>query len=112
MTITIIIVSLGIAIWLAFILMAILLPIKPDVLRITEKLSCPEGSELIIQTVVYSYHRPGQRALEISIKDKNGIIKNAMLKVFAIFWMILFVISLPIALFLVVVIINSLHISG
>jgi hypothetical protein len=110
MTITIIIVSLGIAIWLAFILMAILLPIKPDVLKITEKLVCPEGSELIIQTAVYSYHRPGQKALEISSRDKNGIIKNAMLKVMAIFWMMLFAISLPIALILVALINNSIQV--
>jgi hypothetical protein len=110
MTITLILISLGIAFWLAFILMAIVLPIKPDAVKITEKLVCPEGNELIIQTAAYSYHRPGQRALEISYRDKNGTIKNAMLKVMAIFWMMLFVISLPITLLLVVVINNSIQV--
>jgi hypothetical protein len=108
MTITVIIVSLGVAIWLTFMMIAILLPLKPNILKITEKIVCPEGSKLIIQTAVYSYHKPGQRALEIYSKDNSGIVKNAGLKVISIFWMMLFVVNLPVSIILVILINNSI----
>ena len=108
MTITLIIVSLGVAIWLTFMMMAILLPLKPGILKITEKIVCPEGTELIIQTAVHSYHRSGQRALEIYSRDNNGIVKNVGFKVISIFLMILFVMNLPISIILVTIINNSI----
>jgi hypothetical protein len=101
-------ISLGISIWLAFMMLAIVLPLKPNILKITKKIACQKGSELIIQTAVYSYHRSGQRALEIYTKDKNGIVKSAGLKVIFIFWIMLFAVSLPISIILVTLITNAI----
>jgi hypothetical protein len=65
MNLTILFISIGVAIWLTCMILAIILPINPNILRITKNFVCPKEKELIIQTAVYSYHRPGQKALEI-----------------------------------------------
>jgi|GEM_PF-4482395 len=104
-------ISLGIAAWLAFIALAIILPIKPNLLKITKKIVCQEDSELIIQTAVYTYHRPGQKALEIYIKDKDGIVKSAGLKVISVFWLMLFAVSSLISFILVKVITHAIAIN-
>jgi hypothetical protein len=108
MSISSIIISLGLALWISIMIIAVILPVKPNILGITKSLVCPKGSELIVQTAVYSYHRPGQKALEISIKDNNGMVKNAVFKVVSVFWLILFLISVPISIILMILITNSI----
>jgi hypothetical protein len=108
MTIAVLLISVGVAVWMAFMLLAILLPLNPNLLKVTEKIVCPAGSELIIQKAVYSYHRPGQSALEISIRDNNGVSKSAGIKVIPFFWMILFLASLPISILIVMQVIKLL----
>jgi uncharacterized membrane protein YccF (DUF307 family) len=108
MSVTSVLLSIGVAIWISFMTLAIILPVRPNVLRMTRGLVCPKGSEMIIQTAVYSYHRPGQKALEISIKDKNGVVKNAGFKVVSVFWLILMAFSLPISIIFVLLISNAI----
>jgi hypothetical protein len=108
MSITSILISLGIALWISLMIIAIILPIKPSILGITKSFVCPQGSKLFIQTAVYSYHRPGQKALEISIMDNNGVTKNAAFKVVSVFWLLLFVITVPISIIIVMFISNSI----
>jgi|WetSurMetagenome_2_1015567.scaffolds.fasta_scaffold44439_3 hypothetical protein len=108
MTIAAILISVGVAVWMAFMVLAIVLPVNPKLLKLTEKIVCPAGSELIIHKAVYSYHRPGQSALEISIRDKTGMSKSAGFKVVAVFWMILFLASLPISFFTIMQVIIRL----
>jgi hypothetical protein len=108
MTIAAILISVGVAIWMAFMLLAVVLPVNPKLLKLTEKIVCPAGSELIIHKAVYSYHRPGQSALEISIRDHSGLLKSAAFKVITVFWMILFLASLPISIFAVMLVVKLL----
>jgi|WetSurMetagenome_2_1015567.scaffolds.fasta_scaffold1089338_1 hypothetical protein len=103
---TIILISFGVSIWLACMILAIILPINPNILKITKNFVCPKENELIIQTAVYSYHRPGQKALEIYYLDDDGAVKDVGLQAITIFWIILFIIIVPIS-YLAVTQLNS-----
>jgi hypothetical protein len=63
---------------------------------------------LIIKTAVYSYHRPGQKALEIYYLENDGGIKSVALKAIAIFGMILLVISFPFSFLTVTILYNAI----
>jgi hypothetical protein len=101
----------GVSIWLAGMALAIILPAKPSAVKIVEKLVCPRGSKMEVTTEVYSYHRPGQRAINVSCMDENGNTHNINGKaVFALF-MLFFVIALPIATAAMLLIKNAIQSS-
>ncbi len=52
MAATLLLIILGVAIWLAFMGMAVALVIRPDSVRITERFLCPPGTEMKVERKV------------------------------------------------------------
>ena len=65
MGIGLVLIILGVALWLALMGLAVVLPLHPGVLRITRKIVCPPGSEIRVGTSVASYHRPGVGIVDV-----------------------------------------------
>jgi hypothetical protein len=101
MAATLLLIILGVAIWLAFMGMAAVLVIRPDSVRITERFLCPPGTEMKVETYVYSYHRPGERAIGIYYLGPDGKSHNIKVKALLLLWGMFFVASLPIAILIV-----------
>ena len=96
-TSTLIVILIGIAVWLAIMGLAVALPIRPNIVRITERFVCPPGTEMKVETYVYSYHRPGERAIGIYYLDPDGVTHNVKVKALLTLWGIFFIVSLPVA---------------
>lgn len=56
---------LGISAFLGIMLMAIVLPLKPDALKVVGKFVCKNDEKMEVPTSVASYHQPGERSIEI-----------------------------------------------
>ena len=97
MGIGLVLIILGVALWLALMGLAVVLPLRPGVLRITRKIVCPPGCEIRVGTSVASYHRPGERGLFVECVDPNGDSKLITNKAVAVFTGLLFLTALPIS---------------
>lgn len=95
---------LGVSVWLAGMALAIVLPTKPSIVKITEKLVCPPETKLQVKTEVYSYHRPGQHAVHIFYTDEAGSDHNINGRALFALFMLFFTASLPFAAAVVLVI--------
>lgn len=91
-------ITLGVAIFLAFITLAILIPLRPNTFLITERFVCPKGTKMKVQTTTSTYHRDGERGLVITCQGK-GQTRYVNGRAFLVIWLISFLISLPIAYF-------------
>lgn len=56
---------LGISALLGIMLVAIVLPFKPEALKIVSKFVCSKDEKMEVLTSVASYHQPGERSIEI-----------------------------------------------
>ncbi len=65
-------ITLGVALWLGTMLFAALLPASPKIVKITRPLVCPPGTEMEVRTFSASYHRPGERGIEIYAVGPGG----------------------------------------
>jgi hypothetical protein len=93
-------ITLGVAIWLAFMIFAAALAIRPEVVMVVKRFVCPPGTEMIVQTEVYSYHHPGQRALVVYSDGPEGR-KDIKTRALLALWLFFFVLSVPVSLILV-----------
>ena len=100
MDLTFILIMLAVAAWLATMLMALLLPLEPRVLKLTRFLICPD-SELIIEKFRLSYHRQGEFGIEVYYMDQDQRRHEAKWLALFIFWGMCLVVSLPAAWLLV-----------
>jgi hypothetical protein len=66
---TAIFITFGVAFFLGIMLIAVILPIKPDSLRIFGKFVCTGEEKMEVSTSVASYHQPGERSIEIYCSD-------------------------------------------
>ena len=87
----------GGAFFLSMMAFAIILPIKPTVVQITERFVCERGSKMDVQIVKHSYHRPGERGIVVTCRG-NGESKYVNAKAFLTLWLLFFIGSLPIAI--------------
>jgi hypothetical protein len=85
--------------FLGTMLLAVLLPFKPDVLRLVTPLVCPPGTRMEIQTFQANPYRPGERGLAVYAVGPAGSvdIKNRTL---IAFWGVCCLVTLPLALYL------------
>jgi len=90
---------LGVAIWLSLMVLAVILPIRPGIVRITGPFVCPSGSKMEVDTPVYSYHRPGEKAIIIRCMGP-GIVKNVKIRALLVFWFLCLLVSLPVTVLL------------
>lgn len=65
-------IDLGLSVFLAFMAIALVLPLSPRVLSIFGPLVCGKGENLSVQFVKLSYHRPGERGLVAECIGPNG----------------------------------------
>jgi len=63
---------IGISIWLSVMLLAVAIPINPKIFNLTKSIICNKNEELTITKVKRSYHRPGEKAIEIEKTGPNG----------------------------------------
>jgi hypothetical protein len=96
MDLTMWLIILGVAIWLAFMVFALALSIRPSIVQVMQWLVCPPGTSMEVETMVYSYHRPGERAIIISCVSP-GTRRDIKVRTLLSFWVLCLVISLPIA---------------
>jgi len=90
----------AVAIFISIMGFTIVLLIKNDIVLITERWVCPPGVKLHVESYVATYHRPGEKGLNVWYEDESGIhYVNA--KAFLCLWLIFFLPSLPIAAALV-----------
>lgn len=96
----------GASVWMAGMALAIALPVKPSIVKIIEKLVCPANTKMEVTTEVYSYHRPGQRAIHIFYIDENGSERNIGGRAIFFLTLLFFILSLPISIAVVLLIRN------
>lgn len=96
-----ILIALGVAAWLGIMAIAIALPIRPDVVKIVRWLVIPREAEMQVETYVYPYHRPGERAIGIYCRYADGKKKSVKVRALFALWGIFFVAALPIAFIVV-----------
>lgn len=98
MGIGLVLIILGVAVWLAVMGLAVVLPLRPGVLSVTQKFVCPPGCEMRVRTSVASYHRLGERGLVVECIAPNGESKLVTGKAVAVFTGLLFMAALPISI--------------
>ncbi len=91
---------LGVAVWLAFMMFAAVLAIRPEVVKIVKPFVCPPGTEMVVKTEVYSYHQPGQKAIIIYSDGPEGR-KDIKGRALVVLWLFFFIPSIPLAALLV-----------
>lgn len=69
---TLIAIDLGVSVFLAFMALAVVVPLSPGVLSIFGPLVCGKGESLSLQFVKLSYHRPGERGLVVECVGPSG----------------------------------------
>jgi hypothetical protein len=91
----------GVTAWLALMGLAATLPIAPAFfLRLTERLICPPGTKMEVRTFRATYHRPGERGLEVACVGP-GVNKDVKVKAILALWALYLVPALPLAVLVV-----------
>ena len=94
-------IAVGVAVWLALMGLAATLPIAPAFfLRLTERFVCPPGTKMEVRTFRATYHRPGERGLEVTCVGP-GVSKDAKVKAILALWALYLVPALPLAVLVV-----------
>ena len=108
MVISFILITLGLAIFFSLMGIAVVIPIYPNIIRITESFVCPPGMKMNVEKVKLSYHRPSEKGIIVSCHGHGEIrYVKAKAKALLCLCVIFFVFSLPIAARLGVLLINS-----
>lgn len=98
-----ILVIFGAAAFLAVVLWSVLLPFKPDSLKVFQKIICRKDEKMEILTSAASYHQPGERSIEIYCNNYgNRRLVNG--KTFFFAFLLAFVLLLPAAAVIVILI--------
>jgi len=100
MDLTFILITLAVAAWLATMLLALLLPLEPRILKLTRFLLCPDA-DLIVEKFKATYHRQGEFGIEVYYIDQNQVRQDVKYRALLVFWGMCFFITLPAAWFLV-----------
>ena len=91
---------LGVAIWLAFMIFATALAIRPEVVKVVRLFVCPPSTEMVVKTEVYSYHHPGEKAIVVYSDGPEGR-KDIKVRALLALWLFFFVLSVPVSILLV-----------
>jgi hypothetical protein len=93
-------ITLGVAVWLALMIFATALAIRPDVVKVVRFFVCPPGTEMIVKTEVYSYHHPGQKAIVVYSDGPEGQ-RDIKVRSLLALWLFFFILSVPVSVILV-----------
>jgi hypothetical protein len=96
----IILISIGVSAFLSMMLWTVILPFKPDTLKIFGKFVCQNDEKIEILTSVASYHQPGERSIEIYCND-YGKRRSVKGKVLLLSFLSGFLITLPLSFLIV-----------
>jgi hypothetical protein len=61
-----ILITLGLAIFVSLMGFAIVIPVYPNIIRITESFVCPPGMKIKVEKVKLSYRRPSEKGIIVS----------------------------------------------
>jgi hypothetical protein len=92
-----ILIMIFVALWLSFMLLAIVLPLRPGFVRITRRLVCRRSRGMQVEYFRASYHHPGQRGILITCIDEDGRQHDVKVKAIFALWLIFFLVSLLVA---------------
>ena len=98
-----VVVTLGTALFLSLMAAALAVPIRPDVLRLTQRCVCPPGAGMRVDTSKASYHRPGERGLVVTCVGR-GDPRSVTGKAFLWLWVLFFAFALPVGALLAMVV--------
>ncbi len=87
------VIIIGLALFVSLMALAVIVPLRPGWIRITERFVCPRGSTMEVQTSKLSYHRPGERGLVVMCKGPGGTTSINGRAVFCL-WLIFFICAL------------------
>ncbi|MBN2005501.1 MAG: hypothetical protein JXA21_19235 [Anaerolineae bacterium] len=96
MTLALILVILGIALYLSMMAFAVALPIRPEIVRVTERFVCPAGARMEVNPAKLGYHRPGERGIVVKCYGQ-GKTEYVNARALLYLWAIFLVPSLPAA---------------
>jgi len=96
MTVTLVLSILGVALFLSLMALAIALPLRPDILRVTERFVCPAGARMDVTLTKSSYHRPGESGLVVTCRGQ-GKDEYVNARALLYLWLLFFVVALPVA---------------
>lgn len=96
----IILISIGVSVFLSIMLLAIVLPFKPDSLKVFGKFVCKADEKIEVLTSVASYHQPGEKSISIYCND-YGKRRSVKGKVLLLSVLLAFLITLPISFLIV-----------
>jgi len=94
--VTLIILILSIAFFLSIMAVAIALPLRPSIVRITARFVCPTSTTMKVQTTSLNTHRPSTQRLVVTCQG-GGKTLYVNAKAFLWLWMMFFVAAAPIA---------------
>lgn len=103
MTVTLVLAVLGVALFLSLIALAVVLPIRPGIVRVTERLVCPAGTRMEVEMVRHSYHRSGERGIVVRCRGQ-GRTEQVNGRALVALWLIFYLASLPVAAVVVVLV--------
>lgn len=102
-----ILIILGVSAFLGIMFWSVILPFKPDSLKIFGKLVCKNDEKIEIVTSVASYHQPGEKSISIYCND-YGKRRSVKGKVLLLGFISSFFIALPFAIIIVFLVYNYL----
>jgi len=95
-------IDLGVSVFLAFMALAVVVPLSPGVLSFFGPLVCRKDEKLTLTWTKASYHRPGERGLVAECVGPSGR-RNAVFRLlffaFLAFFLVSFLAGLIIAVF-------------
>lgn len=95
---TILLGLVGVSLWLGLMGMTFALPVRPNIVRITKRFVCPPGTEMQVETYVYPYHRPGERAIGVYAVSANGARTSVKAKAMIALVLMFSVAALPVTI--------------
>jgi hypothetical protein len=92
-----------VAVVLTALFWAVLLPFKPESLKVFERFVCRKDEKMEVSTSVANHHQPGEKSLEIYCRDygKSRLVNG---KTLSLAFLLSFVLTFPAAAALVILI--------
>ncbi len=100
------------SIWLATFVLALILPIRPDFIRMVSPLVCPPGTEMRIETEPGKRYRPGEKIISVYCEGLNHDRQDVKVKASFVLWGISVVFSMPIVIPILLLVFRWLMRSG
>lgn len=96
------VIDFGVSVFLAFMALAVLVPLSPGALFFFGPLVCRKGEKLSLLWTKASYHRPSERGLVVECVGPSGrrnVLSRLLFFVFLTFFLVAFLIGLIITVF-------------